>query len=71
MSFWNRRHAERNEAIEADIAEAQHVREAEKETQRTLAAGIRFLNLRRELNGFGDELELTFTPRPRNGHGHA
>lgn len=69
MSIWKRRKVRAIE-LERDILEARKVREAEKETQRTLASGIAFLNWRRELNGFGDDLELTFTPRPRK-HGHA
>lgn len=70
MSVWKRRKA-RAKALELDIAAARLAREAERETQRTLANGIAFLNWRREQNGFGDDLEITFTPRHRNGHSHA
>lgn len=70
--MFGRKHRKaRAEAIEQDIQEARQVREDERETQRKLAASVSFLSWRREANGFGDDLEIAFTPRHRNGHGHA
>jgi len=62
FDFWKAK-KRRREAIESDIAEAQRVREEERNTQLALASGVAFLVRRRDTNGFGDDLEVTFTPR--------
>ena len=63
---WNKRVKEPTAALTADIATANREK-AEAITQRSLLTrSFEFLAERRQLNNFGDELELTFIPKERH-----
>jgi len=46
-----------------DIDEAKQVKNEIIQQRSAIARGLKFLDDRRKMNGFGDELQITFRPR--------
>lgn len=65
MSIWKRRKL-REEAIEGDIAEARKAREEIVNERVTINRAVASFLERRPTDRFGDDLEDTFTRKPRH-----
>lgn len=59
------RTAETAEALEQDISDAQAMRKEIKAQWGPILAATEFLADRKDINGFGEELQIQFTPRRR------
>lgn len=65
MSLWKRRKL-REEAIQADVAEAQKTRAEIIKERATINRAVASFMERRPTDRFGDDLEDTFTRKPRH-----
>lgn len=62
---WNKRVRQPEKELTEDIEIAEEERRVTITQQTTLARAIKFLSDRKLVNNFGDELEISFTPKSK------
>lgn len=64
---WRKKSEDRTAGVAEDIAEAQQVRQEIVAQRNMLQRGLTFLAERQKMNGFSEDLEITYATRANGG----